>query len=214
MNTDAPEALMLLGSSCPFCPAVLEALSNLVKQGEIGQLTVINLETNPEKGQELGIRSVPWVRIGPFELEGRQTQAELAAWAKRASSNKGIKEYIAELLNTGGILKTETLIRKNPAYFQQLLKLFADESTSLNIRVGIGALMEMLAATSIMQESINDLGELTRHANSQVRIDACHYLSLIPDSTVRRFIEPLLDDEDESVREIARESLEAIETNL
>jgi hypothetical protein len=205
---------MLLGTHCPHCPAVLDALSDMVKQGTIGQLTVINLETSPDMGRQLGVRSVPWVRIGPFELEGRQTPAELAAWAERASSNEGMREYIAELLNTGGILKAESLIKENPAYFQHLLELFSDEATSLNIRVGIGALMEMFASTRIMHDHIDDLGKLTRHPNPQVRTDACHYLSLTGLGSVKQYIEPLLDDEDESVREIAHESLENIETIL
>ena len=151
LSSEHPEALMLLGTHCPYCPAVLDALSDLVKQGKLGQLTVVNLETTPEMGEKLGVRSVPWVRIGPFELEGRQTLAELAAWANRASSNDGMREYIAELLNTGGILKAETLIKENPAYFQHLLELFSDKATSLNIRVGIGALMETFASTKINQ---------------------------------------------------------------
>jgi hypothetical protein len=214
MSNPPPEALMLLGTHCPFCPAVLEGLSQLVKQGTISQLSVVNIETKPDVARELNVRSVPWVRIGPFDLEGKLTPAELSQWAQRAASNEGIREYLAELLNSGGISKAEALIQHNPTYFAHLLDLFSDEETSLNIKVGIGALMEMFAESKIMQEHIDDLGELTRHANPRVRIDACHYLSLIPEDSVRQYIKPLLDDEDESVREVAQESLNSIETDL
>lgn len=210
MNAPAPEALMLLGSRCPYCPSVLEGLSQLVKKGEISQLTIINLEQNPEIARKLGVRSVPWVRIGPFELEGQQTPAELASWAKRAASNEGIREYLSELLNTGGIVKAEALILDNPGYFSFLLELFADDATSLNIRVGIGALMEMLAEKDFLQSHIEDLGELTQHDNAQVRIDACHYLSLTRNRSALPFIEQLLSDEDATVREVAKESLETL----
>lgn len=210
MTAPAPEALMLLGSRCPYCPSVLEGLSQLVKKGEIGQLTVINVEQNPEIAREIGVRSVPWVRIGPFELEGQQTPAELASWAKRAASNEGIREYIAALLNTGGIAKAETLILENPGYFSYLLELFTDDTTSLNIRVGIGALMEMLAETDFLLSHIEQLGELTQHDKPQVRIDACHYLSLTRERSAVPFVEQLLNDDDATVREVAKESLEAL----
>ncbi|MCW8964027.1 MAG: thioredoxin family protein [Gammaproteobacteria bacterium] len=210
INNKAPDALMFLGSRCPYCPAVLEGLTHLLKSGEIGRLEVINIEASPEAASELGIRSVPWVRIGPFELEGQQTPGELKAWAERASGNEGVKEYIAELLNTGGIAKAETLIKANPDYFRHLLDIFTDEDTSLNIRVGVGALMEMLADDQVMHDHIEDLGQLTQHENPLVRTDACHYLSLTELESTRKYIEPLLEDADEDVREVAKESLQAL----
>jgi len=206
----SPNAMMLLGTHCPYCPVVLDGLTQLVKMGKISRLDIINLEQEPEIARELGVRTVPWVRIGPFELEGKQTPAELAEWAARASSNKGIMEYLSELLNTGRINKAETLIQNNPAYFQYLLDLFSDSETSLNIRVGIGALMEMLAGSGIMHSKISNLGELTKHDSPLVRIDACHYLSLTEQASVKPFIEPLLNDPDESVREVAQESLDTL----
>ena len=64
------DALLLIATGCNHCPAVLEGLSRLLKQGRIGRLDVVNLAVHPETGQALGVRSVPWTRIGPFELEG------------------------------------------------------------------------------------------------------------------------------------------------
>ena len=58
----APDALLLISTHCPHCPAVLAALAELVKQGAIGRLEVVNLEQHPEVGQALGVRSVPWLR--------------------------------------------------------------------------------------------------------------------------------------------------------
>jgi len=40
-----------------------------------------------------------------------------------------------------------------------------------------------------------------------VRSDACHYLSLTHDVSVKKYIQPLLDDDHEDVREVAEESL-------
>ena len=65
---------MLLGTHCPYCPTVLKELGELVKSGVIGKLVVVNIEQHPEVARELGVRSVPWVRIGPFELEGLRSE--------------------------------------------------------------------------------------------------------------------------------------------
>ena len=76
-NNTSPQALMLLGTHCPHCPSVLNSLSELVKQGVISRLEVVNLEQRPELGRELGVRSVPWVRIGQFELPGLHTSGRV-----------------------------------------------------------------------------------------------------------------------------------------
>ena len=81
-STTPPEALMLLGTSCPHCPVVLDALSELVKQGVIASLEVVNLEKKPDIAEQLGVRTVPWVRIGWYELEGLHSRAELQYWAE------------------------------------------------------------------------------------------------------------------------------------
>ena len=103
------------------------------------------------------------------------------------------------------ILSRNDLIRDTP-----LLELFPDPGTSLNIRVGIGALMETLADSDVMHRHIDDLGKFTRHSDSQVRIDACHYLSLTGLQAARQYIQALLEDEDAQVKEVAQESLDSL----
>ena len=65
-----PAALLLLGTHCPHCPQVLKALSELVKAGDIHKLEVVNVEQAPEIARELGVRGVPWIRVGEFTLTG------------------------------------------------------------------------------------------------------------------------------------------------
>jgi glutaredoxin len=62
-----PDALMILGTHCPHCPAVLKNLCRLLEEGKLGKLQVINLEQHPEEAKKYGVRSVPWVRIGHNE---------------------------------------------------------------------------------------------------------------------------------------------------
>src|SRR5512139_1782756 len=88
----APDALLLISTHCPHCPAVLAALADLVKQGAIGRLETVNLEQHPEVGSSLGVRSVPWLRIGRIELSGVHGKAELAEWAAKGDSEGGLAD--------------------------------------------------------------------------------------------------------------------------
>jgi len=201
---------MLLGTQCPYCPPVLDALSQLVKKGKIGKLEVVNLEQHPEVARELGVRAVPWVRIGPFELTPPLTPAKLENWVFRVGSDEGMQDYFADLLDHGDLDKVETIIRKQPEDFKHLLAIFPDPDATLNMRLGVGALMETFADSEIMHRYVSDLATLTQHDSSQVRIDACHYLSLTGLESVRQYIEPLLDDPDDDVKESAKECLEEL----
>ena len=47
-DTDTPpDALMLMGTHCPYCPSVLKALQALVETGDISHLETHNIEENP-----------------------------------------------------------------------------------------------------------------------------------------------------------------------
>ena len=103
IETARPDALLLLTSTCPYCPTVLAALSDLVKSGDIGRLEVVNIGTRPEIAQQYGVRTVPWMRIGPFELEGLRSPAELKQWVERAGTPEGLAEYFHELPRRHGV---------------------------------------------------------------------------------------------------------------
>jgi thioredoxin-like negative regulator of GroEL len=203
-----PDALLLLGTHCPHCPTVLQGLANLVKAGTLGTLKVVNVEQRGDIAQELGVRTVPWVRIGSFELEGLRTEQELGEWAARAAANAGMTEWLDELLSSGDISKPMERIKSEPAMMAALLKLFANPDTSLNTRIGISAIMEGLQDTETLAAVVDQLGELTLHQDPHIRGDACYYLALSGNPKAAGYIKPLLDDADVNVRDIARESLE------
>lgn len=210
MNTPhSPDALLLLSSQCPFCPTVLQALGELVKSGHIGRLEVVNIEQRPEIAKALGVRTVPWTRVGPFELDGLRSHAELKLWAERAGSPEGLKAYLIELFTTGGLKKVLELVQRDPAYLDALVLIVEDLESELHARVGVGAVMEELAGQPLLKRLIEPLGRLTRHDDASVRADACHYLSLTRNAQALGYIRPLLDDPDAAVREVAQESLAA-----
>lgn len=209
-NNQAPEALMLLGTHCAYCPAVLTNLTELVKQGVLSKLEVINLEQRPEVAQQLGVRSVPWVRIGPFELAGNRSMAELRQWAQTSASPDGIRGYIEAMLAEGEMERVLAMIAKDAGIMTRVVELLADADAKINVRLGIGVIMEEYEGQPLLQAYIPQLGALTRHADPRVRGDACHYLALSHSERAEPFIRPLLQDANPDVREVAEESLQSL----
>lgn len=210
--TQAPNALFFLSSQCPHCPVVLAGLSDLVKRGVIGRLEVVNLEQHPQDAQALNVRSVPWLRIGPFELTGARTAAELETWAHRAVSAEGMSDAFHDLLKQGGLAQVLALIQADPARLSALLPIVANPEASLNVKLGVGVVFEDYAGSPDLLALVDDLGALTRHADARVRADACHLLSLTPAEAARPWLQAGLQDVDADVREIAAESLNVIQS--
>ena len=206
-HKSAPEALMLLGTQCPHCPYVLASLSDLVKKGVLSRLEVVNLEQRPDIAQELGVQSVPWVRIGQFELTGLRSKSELEEWIEKANTSAGDTKYIEELLAEGKLNQVLGMIEKDNQLLQALLQLIADGDAKINARLGVGVIIEEYEGRPELTALIPGLGELTRSEDARVRSDAAHYLSLTHDVSVKTFIEPLLEDSHAEVREVAEESL-------
>jgi len=206
----APDALLLISTHCPHCPTMLSALADLVKQGTIGRLEVVNLEQHPEIGQSLGVRSVPWLRLGGVELAGVRSKAELADWAAKADSETGMADYFHMLLKEGQLPRAQALIEADPALLAAVLPIVGNVDASLNVRLGAGVLLEHFAGTDTLRTLLPRLGELSQHADARVRADACHYLGLTGDAAARPWLDARVSDEDADVREIAAESLQNI----
>ncbi|TCK18759.1 thioredoxin-like protein [Thiogranum longum] len=202
-----PDALLLLTSRCPYCPTVLQGLSELVKSGKIGRLEVVNIEIHPEVAEQHGARGVPWIRIGDFELEGLHSPAELAEWAQHASSQSGLSDGFAALLKDGQLGKVINTIRNNPRHLDALLHLAAAPETELTVRIGISAVLEDLQGSPVLQEKLPALLELSQHEDPRIRTDAAHYLMLtgLPQAAER--LQAMTGDSDSSVREVASDEL-------
>jgi thiol-disulfide isomerase/thioredoxin len=213
LPSSAPDALLLMTSSCPHCPAVLQALSALIKAGKIARLEAINLTLRPEVAAAYAVRTVPWVRIGLFELEGLRSQGELQRWAEGSGSATGMADYFNELLKNGASNKVLTLLTADATHFAALLQLLARPDTELHVRLGIGAVMEDLQGSDTLQREIQNLATLTRHPDARIRSDACHYLSLTRSPHALPAVRALLADADAQVRETAKDSLAALEAH-
>jgi len=208
------QVLMLLGTSCPHCAPVLGSLSELVKEGVVDSLEVINIEKRPEIAVEMGVRSVPWLRIGWFELEGVRSKTELKRWVDNITSENGVGEYYAEILAQGRVKQCLDLLRQHPETIRSVIRLMSDLDEKINVRLGVGVIMEEYAPASEFAGFIPELVAFLQHDDPRLRVDACHYLSLTRNPDMIEIIEPLLDDVSADVREEAQDSIESLKEYL
>lgn len=202
-----PDALLLISTTCPHCPTALAALSDLVKRGVVGKLEVVNLEAHPEAAQALGVRSVPWIKIGVIELAGLRSPAELTEWASKAGTEAGMADYFHLLLKEGQMARVLALLHADSRRLAAVLPIVGNVDASLNVRLGAGVLLEEFAQTDALRALLPRLGDLSTHTDARIRADTSHYLGLSGAASARNWLEARLDDDDADVREIAAESL-------
>lgn len=205
-----PDATLYIATGCAYCPVVLTAASELVKAGLLSRLEIINIAADPERARGANVRSVPLLRLGPYELEGVRTRAELERYARGAGTHEGLAAWFADEFASGAIAKVLAAIHADDTRLAALLILLADPATPLAARVGVGAVMEDFAAHAALQRIVPQLGALARHADARVRTDAAHYLALSSAPQALAFLEPLLQDADVNVRAVAQESIERL----
>lgn len=206
-SSKTPQALLLLAPGCAHCPAILTGLTGLIKSGKLSRLEVIDITQSPELAEAYGVRSVPWTRIGAFELVGAQTPEELEHWVRAASGGGGVAEYYSHLLESQRLEQALSHIRQHPASLLDLVLLLSSLETPMAVRIGIGAVIEELAGSGLLDRIVPELEQLTRSDEPQTRADACHYLSIAGNPSALETIRVLQDDPDPEVREIAAESL-------
>lgn len=206
-----PDVELLIAPGCPHCPTVLGILTDLLKQGRIGRLAVINLGAHPDEAAARGARGVPWLRIGPFELVGAYRPAELAEWVARAATHDGRRAYLVEQLEAGQLETVISVCARAPEMLPPLLDLAADLDTPFAVRIGIGAIFEDLGPRGYLTELAEELDRRLGHSDHvQVRADAAYFLGLTGADAARPSLQRLQDDDDAEVREIATESLEML----
>jgi len=208
--SQSPSALLLIATGCNHCPAVLQSLAELIKEGKLSTLEVVNIVEDPERAQALNVRSVPWVKLGEYELVGMKSKAELEQWIEKSSNPEDMEAYFEELMTSGEISKVQQLVEDKPQLMQTLFDIMANDQSSLSARIGVGAIIEQFAGSELLISNIAALGKYVSDKNARIRNDACYYLGLSQHQSAEEFIKPLLTDEDKDVRETAEEALEEI----
>jgi hypothetical protein len=173
---------------------------------------VVNVEAHAEIARSLGIRSVPWVRIGPFELAGVRTRDELNLWIQRASSPSGMADYFHDMLKEGELARVLAAVKAEPGRLTALLPIVANPDASINVRIGAGAVFEEWSGSDSLAALVGPLSELTAHSDARVRVDACHYLGLTRSPAALEYVQACLADAHTEVREVATDSFELLQS--
>lgn len=209
-ETKQPGALLLVSNHCPHCHGLETLLRERMKTGALGGLRVVNIEQSPELAKQYGVRSVPWLQLGDFVFDGAMTPSELDEWIEQVNADGGQTRYIAYLLERGKLVMAIEWIEKSHTTLQVIIPLLVDPDARINIRVGVGAILEHFEDTDVIRAITFDLIGLLDNENPAIRTDVCHYLSLTHSIDVIAPLKQMLDDDDPQVREIARESIEAL----
>ncbi len=210
MSSAVPDALLLIATGCAHCQQILVAMTDLVKQGRIGRLQVINIAVSAQPATASEVRSVPWTRIGPFELPGAHSAAELRAWAERVGDPKAYADYLNELLGNGELATTTAACQRHGVLLITLLSMLGDLETPFAVRIGGTAVVEDLAGDARWLDDAATRAALFALADSphaQVRADATHLIGLVEGDDALALLQRLAQDGEPSVREIATDSL-------
>ncbi|MGW8246757.1 MAG: thioredoxin family protein [Acidiferrobacterales bacterium] len=202
-----PEALLLVSPGCQYCRAMHKVLDEFAAENKISKLTIVDIAEQPDIAEQLGVRSVPWLRLGGFVLEGAHTPGELNKWIEASARENGWSEYFEQLLESGGLSLAEKMIEEDPARLKALIPLAKDPETPMQVRVGIAAILEGIQGTAEIKILVPSLIEVARNGDAKVRADACHFLALTGSKVALPVLEQYLDDENEMVREIANEGI-------
>jgi HEAT repeat protein len=206
-HKQVPDALLLLATGCTHCPTVLENLNQMLKQGRIGRLEAINIVEHPEIAQRIGTRTVPWTRIGSFEIEGMLSLGDLERWIDLVDKEEGAASYLSHLLETQRAQAAVTWLEHHPDRIHALLSLLESTTTPMVVRIGIGVAAEALQGTPILQSALADMIRLAQSKDAALRADVAHYLGLTGSSDAIEPLQEMLKDEHPDVRDIAAESL-------
>lgn len=207
---DIPDAELLLATGCTHCGIVLDGLSQLVKEGLIGHLQITNIVPQPQRAEQLNVRSVPWTRLGPFILEGQYSPAELRTWAQRATSIDGMSDYIAEELQQGHLNSLIKILNDAPQYLRALIPLLENDETDMQVRLGIDAILESIKDPAQLASLVSDFSRLATHANPRIRADISYYLAQTNSLDAIPALQKLAEDESDEIKEIAREGLQQL----
>lgn len=207
MVSSAPDALLLMTGGCPHCPAALQALTTLLKEGVIGKMQVINVAVHIEEAESRGVQSVPWIKIGPFEVEGTATPSRLRELALGVNDDQVFDAWLLEILKAGKRQKFESLVRQEPRRIHALARMMRNPEASMAIRLGIGAVLEELQGSGLTEALVPELAGMLSSEDRLLRADACHFLTLVGTEEIRPHMLASLKDADPEIREMAEEWL-------
>ncbi len=203
-------ATLLVAPGCPHCDAMSRLLLERVKRGDLATLEIHNLQQRPELAQQLGVRSVPWFRVGVVELVGDYSGEELDGFIQLNRQPDPLSRFYGWLFRNGQKDEVLRRVRAEPQNLHEMMKLVFVEKTKFVERIGIGAIIEELEGEPMLEIILPDLERMAAMPYHKDRVDAAYYLGLTRSPRARPVLEKLLEDENREVRQEAEDALEQL----
>lgn len=147
-------------------------------------------------------------------FSGDHSPKEIQQWILTAQTDQGMQKYIEEFLANGQLMTIAQAIRLNPEFFSSVVNMLKDEETSMNIRIGLDALIENFSASEILQQYSDEFKKIASANNVRLQIDALHYIALTGDRKNIEFLQNKTEDKDLQIKEAAIEALETLDDLL
>jgi len=202
------EAKLLIAPGCQYCTAMMNLLGDLLKEGRIARLLMINIAEHPDEAAKHNVRSVPWLKLGEMEFTGAQTRTELEHAIDMAVSDDGQQRFLLEQLKNGRLEEVVAMVKRDKSQLPDLVALLKGKEVPITVRIGVSAILEGFQENpSVLKDILPDLLELSESSDETIRADACHFLSLEGSDTAKKRLQECIKDNSAMVREIAEESL-------
>jgi len=213
-----PQAELFIASGCAHCPTVMSQLSELLKAGQLSQLKITNIAIDNERASQLNIRSVPWFSLSnsfsSMIFSGNYNAKEITQWVETSQTKEAMVNYIEVLLKEGNLMTVVQAIQLAPQTFSSVIDMLKDEETSIDLRIGLDALLENFTASDTLKQQTPALLKMASEDNVRLQIDALHYLALTADINNKAFIKEKTLHEDRQIQEAAIEALETLDDLL
>lgn len=213
-KTTITSAELFVATGCHYCPVVLDSLSKHLKQGQLANLSITNIAVKSERADKLSIRSVPWFSLSNTHVfmifSGNHTEKEIQKWLNLSKHKDSMQKYIEECLSTGQLMTVMQVMQLKPKMYSHVIAMLEDEETSMDIRIGLDALTESLAASDILKKHVEDFKRIASNDNTRLQIDALHYIALTGDAENNDFLKIKTKDSNAQISEAAIEALDTL----
>ncbi len=205
MNSHEVELFVMPG--CPICPQMERLFRQLHEEGKLERLQVIDITKQPDRAQQLGIRSAPSYLINGVLFSGLKQRGEIERLLQQNQGEQW-RSLLSEELAEGGMEAARQAVFGNEAARHALFDLLEDEETPLVVRIGLSAIIEDLATEGLLETDQSRLLKLAQHPDQRIALDGLYYLSLLHSPEAIEALSRVADDETHPLHEQARELLQ------
>ncbi len=204
------EIMVFVMPICPHCAKVVETVNSFAVANPKIKSIIIDASRFIDLMQKFDITSAPTTIInGEIKLTGYISKDELIEWLKRSSGDYK-RDYLVTLLNERRLDDIKSIVAKNPEDIRILAELLAHEE--FLVRFGAMVVIEQIAKENpeVIKLAKDVIRNLLKHDDFRIREDVAMLLGSIGDESDVKFLEELLNEEKEEVKDSAMEAIEEI----